>query len=227
LLHLGLAAVCTLRFMDRGDLLRLERLPETAELLAFVTAAEEGSIRAAARRLRLSPAGLAKRLDHLEAVLGRQLLLRGPRGLELTAHGRELHERAARILEQARSLRGAGAGSDHPRLEGVQRLLGLHRERATAAILADTERLLGALFDACPEPLALVDLDERVVVEANGPMRERWGEPGELSGVPIDDYPELAGERPVVILELAGRSLALVRPKEGEPAPGLRLAAAS
>jgi DNA-binding transcriptional LysR family regulator len=205
----------------------LERLPETAELQAFVTAAEERSIRAAARRLRLSPAGLAKRLDHLEAVLGRRLLLRGPLGLELTAAGRELHARAARILDEARSLRGVGVERADARLDGVQRLLGRHGERATAAILADTERLLAALFETCPEPLALVDVDAGVVIDANGALHERLGDAGELSGARVDDYPELAAEPPLVVLELAGRSVALVGLQDDEPAAGLRLAAAS
>jgi len=54
-----------------------ERLPELLELLTFVTAVDERSIRRAARRLHMSPAGIAKRLDNLEAILQERLLVRG------------------------------------------------------------------------------------------------------------------------------------------------------
>lgn len=190
----------------------LARLPETTELLAFVTAADEGSIRGAARRLHLSPAGLAKRLDHLEAVVGRRLLTRGPLGLSLTEVGRELYGRAVAIVDETHSLSRLDGDGDDTRLAGLRRLLARHTDRATAAILADTERLLAAVFDALPEPVAIVDLDEHVVVEANGALSETLElSPDQLAGMPIEECPGLTCEEPLAVLDIAGRRVALVR----------------
>jgi len=51
------------------------------QLKAFVTVAEEGSIRAAARRLNVSPAALTKAVKELEIALGVSLVVRTARGV--------------------------------------------------------------------------------------------------------------------------------------------------
>ena len=61
------------------------------QLKAFVTVAEEGSIRAAARRLNVSPAALTKAVKELEIALGVSLVVRTARGVQLTAFGQQLH----------------------------------------------------------------------------------------------------------------------------------------
>ncbi|WP_433444889.1 LysR family transcriptional regulator [Nonomuraea sp. CA-141351] len=71
-------------------------------VLTYVTAiAEEGSIGAAARRLRLTQPTLSRQLRELEERLGAELFVRGKRGLTPTAAGRALVERAARVFAEA------------------------------------------------------------------------------------------------------------------------------
>jgi LysR family transcriptional regulator of abg operon len=88
------------------------------QLKAFVTVAEEGSIRAAARRLNVSPAALTKAVKELEQALGVSLVLRTARGVQLTAFGQQLNVRARLIVAEMQRARddieqaqGAATGS--------------------------------------------------------------------------------------------------------------------
>ncbi|SPB16270.1 LysR family transcriptional regulator [Caballeronia novacaledonica] len=88
------------------------------QLRAFLTTAEQGSIRAAARALHLSQAALTKAIKELEQDLGVPLVLRTARGVQLTAFGQQLRVRAHLILSEVRraeddimQMNGAGAGS--------------------------------------------------------------------------------------------------------------------
>lgn len=88
------------------------------QLKAFVTVVEEGSIRAAARHLNLSPAALTKALKELEHVLGVSLLIRTTRGIQLTPIGQQLKVRARLIVaemqrarEEIEQARDGSAGS--------------------------------------------------------------------------------------------------------------------
>lgn len=65
----------------------------------FVTAVEEGSIAAAARRCDLSPVMAGRYLSALEASLSAQLIQRTTRRLSLTAAGQAYFARCKRILE--------------------------------------------------------------------------------------------------------------------------------
>lgn len=67
----------------------------------FLTAVEEGSISAAAQRLRMSQPNLSRQISSLERELGVTLLVRGNRRLELTEEGAMLRRRAIEILELA------------------------------------------------------------------------------------------------------------------------------
>lgn len=58
---------------------------------AFITAADEGSFSAAARRLGLTPAAVSKSVAQLEARLGVRLFQRSTRSLALTTDGERLH----------------------------------------------------------------------------------------------------------------------------------------
>jgi DNA-binding transcriptional LysR family regulator len=69
-------------------------------LAAFVAIAEEGSISAAARRLRLPKSVLSERLAGLEKALGAVLLRRTTRKLTLTEDGSAFLERAVRITRE-------------------------------------------------------------------------------------------------------------------------------
>jgi DNA-binding transcriptional LysR family regulator len=68
---------------------------------SFVAVAEEGNIGRAAQRLYISQPALSRQVQQLEQEVGATLLVRGPRGVELTDAGRELLERARVALEAA------------------------------------------------------------------------------------------------------------------------------
>jgi DNA-binding transcriptional LysR family regulator len=69
-------------------------------IAAFVAIAEEGSISAAARRLRLPKSVISERLAGLEKALGAVLLRRTTRKLTLTEDGSAFLERAGRIIRE-------------------------------------------------------------------------------------------------------------------------------
>ncbi|MBB5713016.1 LysR substrate-binding domain-containing protein [Sphingomonas xinjiangensis] len=82
----------------------LERL---TGLLAFARAGSMGSYTAAARALRVSPSAVSKSVQRLEKQLGVPLFTRTTRSLTLTAEGRDLHERAVRLLRDAEEIEQA------------------------------------------------------------------------------------------------------------------------
>jgi len=76
----------------------------------FVTIVEAGSLSAAGRRLRISPAMVSKRLARLEARLGATLVHRTTRRLLLTDVGQGFHEDASRIIDAIRTAEARVAG---------------------------------------------------------------------------------------------------------------------
>jgi DNA-binding transcriptional LysR family regulator len=82
----------------------LERL---TGLIAFARAASLGSYTAAARSLAISPSAVSKSVQRLEQQLGLSLFTRTTRSLTLTAEGRDLHERALRLLREAEEIEQA------------------------------------------------------------------------------------------------------------------------
>lgn len=82
------------------------------QLRALVGVVEHGGIRAAARQLHVSQAALTKSLRQLEEDAGTALLVRSPRGVNLTEAGQRLLARARLITRQldlaAAELRDAG-----------------------------------------------------------------------------------------------------------------------
>ncbi|MCA1405057.1 LysR family transcriptional regulator [Ensifer sp. IC3342] len=73
-------------------------------LIAFARAGSLGSYTAAARSLSISPSAISKSVQRLERHLGVSLFNRTTRSLTLTAEGRELHERALRLLREAEEI---------------------------------------------------------------------------------------------------------------------------
>src|ERR1700761_8516988 len=69
-------------------------------LAVFVTAVEAGSLAAAARRYKMTPAMAGRHLDSLEETLKARLLQRTTRRLHLTDAGRAYYQRSRRILEE-------------------------------------------------------------------------------------------------------------------------------
>lgn len=79
----------------------LERL---TGLIAFARVGSLGSFTAAARSLSVSPSAVSKSVRRLEETLGIALVSRTTRSLTLTAEGRDLHERALRLLRDAEAI---------------------------------------------------------------------------------------------------------------------------
>ncbi len=73
-------------------------------LLAFLAAAELGSIAAAAEKLHLTHSAISKRVRALERTLGTQLFLRGGARLEPTTAGRRLLTYATQVATLERAL---------------------------------------------------------------------------------------------------------------------------
>ncbi len=67
----------------------------------FIAAVEEGSVAAAARRLKTSPSSISQQISNLETELGTTLLDRAARPLALTPSGFLFQRRAQNILAEA------------------------------------------------------------------------------------------------------------------------------
>lgn len=76
-------------------------------LLAFARAGSLGSYAAAARALGVTPSAVSKSVQRLEQRLGVPLFTRTTRSLTLTSEGRDLHERAIRLLRDAEEIEQA------------------------------------------------------------------------------------------------------------------------
>jgi DNA-binding transcriptional LysR family regulator len=74
------------------------------DLELFVAVAESGSISRAAERCHTVPSAVSKRISDLEERFGTELLVRGGKGVELTAAGNSLAARAQVLLQHARQL---------------------------------------------------------------------------------------------------------------------------
>lgn len=80
-------------------------------IIAFARAASLGSYTAAARSLGISPSAVSKSVQRLEQHLGLTLFNRTTRSLTLTAEGRDLNERALRLLRAAEEIEQAAVAS--------------------------------------------------------------------------------------------------------------------
>lgn len=80
-------------------------------LIAFARAGSLGSYTAAARALGISPSAVSKSVQRLEQRLGLRLFNRTTRSLTLTSEGRDLHERALRLLREAEAIEQAAVAA--------------------------------------------------------------------------------------------------------------------
>lgn len=76
-------------------------------LIAFARAGSMGSYTAAAHALSISPSAVSKSVQRLEQRLGVSLFTRTTRTLTLTPEGRDLHERALKLLRDAEEIEQA------------------------------------------------------------------------------------------------------------------------
>ena len=88
---------------------------ELRHLRYFVAVAEEGSLTVAAqKRLHTAQPSLSRQIHDLELELGVQLLIRGPRGVELTASGRVFLDHARVALLQVEAATEAARRAAQP-----------------------------------------------------------------------------------------------------------------
>lgn len=73
-------------------------------LIAFARAGSLGSYAAASRALGITPSAVSKSVQRLEQQLGVALFTRTTRSLTLTPEGRDLHERALRLIRDAEEI---------------------------------------------------------------------------------------------------------------------------
>ncbi|MFA5957660.1 LysR family transcriptional regulator [Hyphomicrobium sp.] len=88
-------------------MIHLDRLEAMAMLVSSV---EEGSLSAAARKLRIPVATLTRKVNDLETAVGTKLLVRSTRKLQLTDAGTEYVASAKQILEQVDEQERRAAG---------------------------------------------------------------------------------------------------------------------
>src|SRR5205809_2804371 len=118
---------------------------ELGQIEAFVEAQRRGSITRAAAALELTQPTLTARLRGLEQELGAQLLVRGRRGVSLTAAGRRFLPRAQAALEAVR--RGVAETKAAREVRGGVLALGLATDLAVHR--ADRARALRARTPGC------------------------------------------------------------------------------
>ena len=80
------------------------------DYVLFAQVVQEGSLSAAGRRLRLSPAMVSKRLARLEERLGTRLIHRTTRRLSTTPAGQQFYEDVLGILEASRAAEELATG---------------------------------------------------------------------------------------------------------------------
>ncbi len=95
--------------------MRIEDL-DFGKLRAFQIVADEGSLRAAASKLRLTASAISAKLNRLEEILGVTLFERRPKSLVLTAAGERLRAEIAPLLSEAE--RALGRFSANPDEQG-------------------------------------------------------------------------------------------------------------
>jgi DNA-binding transcriptional LysR family regulator len=80
-------------------------------LIAFARTASLGSYTAAARSLGVSPSAVSKSVQRLEEHLKVRLFVRTTRSLTVTPEGRDLQERAMRLLQEVEQIEQAAASA--------------------------------------------------------------------------------------------------------------------
>ncbi len=104
---------------------------DTALLRAFVAVVRAGSMNKAALQQAKTQPALSQQIQRLEQQLGRQLLLRSPRGIRLTAEGERLLPYAERIISLTEQLQAPPAlpAKQHYCIGVVEDLVSSHLTR--------------------------------------------------------------------------------------------------
>ena len=149
-------------------------------LRAFVAVVDTGSLSAAAPLLYRSQSAVSMQIKKLETVLGRSVLLRGPRQMEITPTGIELLTYARRMLELQAEAHAALFG---PNLTGKIRL-GVPDDYAstylTPVLRSFASRYLDVEIDlTCEQSTSLIPKVQRgeldvVLVSQNGVQNSQF-----------------------------------------------------
>lgn len=74
------------------------------QLNAFIQVVEQGSFRAAAKQLKITPAAVTQQIQQLESSLNIELLKRNTRSLELSTFGQSYYEQCKQVLAELANL---------------------------------------------------------------------------------------------------------------------------
>ena len=150
-------------------------LDDITELRTFVRIVATGSLSAAGREMGLALSVVSKRLATLERRLDARLLARSTRHIALTDEGRDLHQRALRILAE---IDEAEAALSHGRVEAR----GVLRVSATVALgRAHVSPVCAALVQANAKLSVDLMLTDRLanLIDESLDVVVRIGEPKE------------------------------------------------
>jgi len=193
-------------------------------MTAFVTAVERGSLAAAARELRRSPAAITRAIAALEDHLGSQLLRRTTRSLKLTELGEQYITACRRILSDLAEAERAAAG-EHTAPRGLLAItapivLGrMHVRPIVDAFLAAqpevqvrlvlVDRLVPLVDEGFDVAVRIAHLPDSslIALRAGGVRRVACASPAYLKRRPAPREPaELAAHECIAFSELGGET---------------------
>jgi DNA-binding transcriptional LysR family regulator len=132
---------------------------EWSDLHLFLAVVRSGSVRAAARALRIDPSTVSRRVAALEQAVGTRLFERTGEGLLLTASGQQMFQSSERVDGVIDELARRIAGHDR-RLGGVVRIT------FPGSLAAMTHRAIAALVERHPAlEVEMSGLDAPVAVD--------------------------------------------------------------
>lgn len=133
------------------------------DLRNYVAVVSNGGVNAAAEAMGIAKSAVSRRLSELEARLGVTLIDRTTRRFELTAVGRDYHQRAVAILASLdaldRDVGGSRAPAEHVRVSAESELVTHLLAPALARFQAEHANMVVELTIAGPEPAAGPDVD--------------------------------------------------------------------
>ena len=159
----------------------------------FLAVAREQSISAAAQALHLTQPTLSRQLRELEEELGKQLMVRGSRRIELTEDGMLLRKRAEEIMELVSRTQAELSSPDEAvtgdvyigtgETDGVRRLARAARRLRDSCPGIRFHIVSGDASDVCERldkglldfGVLLGDIDETKYNHIQLPMRDVWG----------------------------------------------------
>jgi DNA-binding transcriptional LysR family regulator len=191
------------------------------DLAMFVQVVRAGSFSEAARRLRMPPNTLSRRIDQLEGQLGTRLLHRSTRKLAPSAEGQALYERYAPALDQIFEIErlhtDTGAPSGLVRVTAMAGLFEIFRLEWLAEFYARYPLIsVDFLLDDMPTDLIAerIDLALRMGIETRGGFKVRRLAPSTMILVASPGY---LGKRssPRTLRELAGHDCLTISNRQG------------